>query len=157
MNIAVVQSLSHVQLFATPWTAAYLVPVLHYLLDFTQTHVIWVSDAIQPSHPLSPSSPPALSLSQHLGLFQWIRTVAHQAPLSLEFCRQGYRTGYSIPFSQKSSWLRDWTWVSWIAGRFFTIWIIREAHSGNVFSPYMRLLLWQTSAYWNCQVKGYDF
>ena len=97
MNIAVVQSLIHVQLFATLWTAAYLVPVLHYLLDFTQTHVLWVSDAIQPSHPLSPPSPPALSLSQHQGLFQWIRTIAHQAPLSLDFCKQGYWTGYSFP------------------------------------------------------------
>ena len=47
-------------------------PVLHYLLEFAQTHVHWVGDAIQPSHPLSPSSPPALNLSQHQGLFQWI-------------------------------------------------------------------------------------
>ena len=40
-------------------------PVLHYLLDFTQTRVHRVSDAIQPSHPLSSPSPPALNLSQH--------------------------------------------------------------------------------------------
>ena len=40
-------------------------PVLHYLLEFAQTHVHWVSDAIQPAHPLLPSSPPALNLSQH--------------------------------------------------------------------------------------------
>ena len=38
-------------------------PVLHYLPEFAQTHVHWVSDAIQPSHPLLPSSPPALNLS----------------------------------------------------------------------------------------------
>ena len=44
-------------------------PVLHYLLEFTQTYVHWVSDAIQPSHPLSPPSPPAFNLSQHQGLF----------------------------------------------------------------------------------------
>ena len=43
-------------------------PVLHYLLEFVQTHVPWVSDAIQLSHPLSPCS--ALSLSQPQGLFQ---------------------------------------------------------------------------------------
>ena len=47
-------------------------PVHHYLLDFAQTHVHWVSDAIQPSHPLSPPSPPAFNLSQHRGLFQWV-------------------------------------------------------------------------------------
>ena len=40
-------------------------PVLHYLLEFVQSHVHWVSDAIQPSHSLLPPSPPALSLSQH--------------------------------------------------------------------------------------------
>ena len=47
-------------------------PVLHYLPDFAQTHVHWVSNTIQPSHPLSTPSPPALSLSQHQGLFQWV-------------------------------------------------------------------------------------
>ena len=42
--------------------------VLHYLPEFAQTHVHWVNDAIQPSHPLSLPSPPALDLSQHQGL-----------------------------------------------------------------------------------------
>ena len=44
-------------------------PLLHYLLEFAQTHVCWVHDAIQPSHPLSPLSLPALKLSQQRGLF----------------------------------------------------------------------------------------
>ena len=52
-------------------------PVLHYLPEFSQTQVHWVSDAIQPSHPLSPLSPPALSLSQHQVLFQWVGS-SHQ-------------------------------------------------------------------------------
>ena len=47
-------------------------PVFHYLPEFAQTHVLWVNDNIQPSHPLPPPSPPALSLSQHQGLFQWV-------------------------------------------------------------------------------------
>ena len=47
-------------------------PVLHHLLEFAQTQVHWVGDAIQPSHPLSPTSPLALNLSHHQGLFQWI-------------------------------------------------------------------------------------
>ena len=51
-------------LFVTPWTAA-----LHHLLELAQTHVHGVGDAIQPSHPLSPPSPPALNLSQHQDLF----------------------------------------------------------------------------------------
>ena len=45
-------------------------PVLHYLLEFAQTHVHWVSDAIQLSYPLLPSSTPALNLSLYQGLFQ---------------------------------------------------------------------------------------
>ena len=45
-------------------------PVHHQLLEFTQTHVHWVSDAIQPSHPLSSPSLPTFSLSQHQGPFQ---------------------------------------------------------------------------------------
>ena len=48
-------------------------PVHHQLLEFTQTHVHWVSDAIQPSHPLSSPAPPTLNLSQHQGLFKWVR------------------------------------------------------------------------------------
>ena len=50
-------------------------PVLHYLPEFAQTHVHWVGDTIQPSHPLSPPFPPALHLSQHQGLFQWVDSV----------------------------------------------------------------------------------
>ena len=45
-------------------------PVLHQFLELAQTHVHRVSDAIQPSHPLSPPSPPAFHLSQHQGLLQ---------------------------------------------------------------------------------------
>ena len=44
-------------------------PVLHYLLEFAQTHVHWDGNAIQPFHPLSPPPPPALNLSQHEGIF----------------------------------------------------------------------------------------
>ena len=50
----------------------------------TQTHVHWVGDAIQPSHPLSSPSPPALSLSQHQGLFKWVSSL-HQVAKVLEF------------------------------------------------------------------------
>ena len=49
-------------------------PVLNHLPEFAhvQTHVHWVDDAIQPSHPLPPASPPALNLSQQWSLFQWV-------------------------------------------------------------------------------------
>ena len=59
-------------------------PVLHYLPEFVQTHAHWVSDAIQPSHPLSSLSPPAFNLSQHQGLFQWVSS-SHQVVKVLEF------------------------------------------------------------------------
>ena len=50
-------------------------PVLHSFPEFAQTHVHWISDAIPPSHPLSPPSPPALHLSQHQGLFHQVRCI----------------------------------------------------------------------------------
>ena len=59
-------------------------PVPHQLLELTQTRVHWVSDAIRPSHPLSPSSPPALNLSQHQGLFKRFSS-SHQVAKVLEF------------------------------------------------------------------------
>ena len=65
-----VQLLSRVQLFATPLIAACQASLsYHQLLESTQTHVHWVGDVIQPSHPLLSPSPPALNLSQHLYLF----------------------------------------------------------------------------------------
>ena len=59
-------------------------PVYHQLPEFTQTHVHRVGDAIQPSHPLSSPSPPALNLSQHQGLFKWVSSL-HQVVKVLEF------------------------------------------------------------------------
>ena len=59
-------------------------PVYHQLPEFIQTHVHWVGDAIQPSHPLSSPSPPAFNLSQHQGLFKWVSSV-HPVAKVLEF------------------------------------------------------------------------
>ena len=59
-------------------------PVHHQLPEFTQTHVHWVGDAIQPSHPLSSPSPPAFNLSQHQSLLQWVIS-SHQVTKVLEF------------------------------------------------------------------------
>ena len=58
--------------------------VYHQFLEFTQTHVHWVGDAIQLSYPLSFPSPPAFNLSQHQGLFQWVSSL-HQMDKVLEF------------------------------------------------------------------------
>ena len=59
-------------------------PVHHQLPEFTQTHVHQVSDAIQPSHPLSSPFPPAPNPSQHQGLFQWVSS-SDQVAKVLEF------------------------------------------------------------------------
>ena len=59
-------------------------PVHQQLLGLTQTHVHRVSDASQPSHPLSFPSPPAFNLSQHRGLFQWVSS-SHQVAKVLDF------------------------------------------------------------------------
>ena len=59
-------------------------PVHHQLPEFTQTHVHWVGDAIQPSHPLSSPSPPAFHLFQHQGLFNWVSS-SHKVAKVLEF------------------------------------------------------------------------
>ena len=59
-------------------------PVHQQLPELTQTHVHWVSDAIQPSHPLLSPSLPAFNLSQHQGLFQWVSS-SHQVAKVWEF------------------------------------------------------------------------
>ena len=59
-------------------------PVHHHLPEFTQTHIHQVGDAIQPSHPLSSPSPPALNPSQHQSLFQWVNSSREVAKV-LEF------------------------------------------------------------------------
>ena len=85
-------------------------PVHHKLPEFAQTHVHWVGDAIQPSYPLSSPSPPALNLSQHQGLFQWVSffasgcqnigVSASDLPINIQDC---YPLGFISPCSP-----RDW-------------------------------------------------
>ena len=71
-------------------------PVHHQLPEFTQAHVHWVSDAIQPSHPL-PSSPPAFNLSQHQGLFQWIGSLNQVAKvLEIQLQHQSFQWIFRI-------------------------------------------------------------
>ena len=79
----VVQSLSCLTLCDPMDCSIPRFPVLHQLPEFAQTHVHWINDAIQPSHPLLPASPPALNLSQHQALFQWISS-SHQVAKVLE-------------------------------------------------------------------------
>ena len=74
-------------------------------LEFTQTHVHRVSDAIQPSHPLLSPSPPAFNLSQHQGLFKWVSS-SHQVAKVLEFqFSKSPSNEYSGLTSSRMDWL----------------------------------------------------
>ena len=97
-------------------------PVHHQIPEFIQTHVHRVSDAIQPSHPLSSPSPPAFNLSQHQDLCQWVDLCP------IQYCS-----------------LRHWTLlpspVTSTAGSCF--------HFGSVSSFFLELFLhWSPAAYW---------
>ena len=101
------------------WTQGYGsmpgLPVHHHLPELTQTHVHWVSDAIQPvsdaiqpSHPLLSPSPPAFNLSQHQGLFRWV-SFSHQVAKVLEFQLQ-YQ---SFQWVFRAGFPLGWTgWIS---------------------------------------------
>ena len=89
-------------------------PVHHQLLEFTQTQVCWVSDAIQPSHPLSSPSPPALYPSQHLshaffhGFFQ----------MNQLFASGSQNIGVSASSSVLPMNTQDWSplgWTGWLS------------------------------------------
>ena len=79
---------SHSVMFdsANPWTDCSTpgLPVHHQLLKFTQTHVHWVRDPIQPSHPLLSPFLPTFNFSQHQGLFKWVSS-SHQVAKVLKF------------------------------------------------------------------------
>ena len=97
---------SSVSLFVTPWTAE-LQATLSYTVSWSLTsHVHWVSDAIQPTHPLLPPSPPGLSLSQQQGWFQWVSSL-HQVAKVL-----------ALPLQHQSFQWKFWTdffydWLVW--------------------------------------------
>ena len=76
-------------------------PVPHYLPEFAQARIHWLGDAIQPSHPLSSPSPPALNLSQHQGLFQWVGS-SHQVAKVLELQHLSFQCIFRIDS------LQDW-------------------------------------------------
>ena len=83
-------------------------PVHHQLQEFTQTHVHWVGDAIQPFHPLLSPSPPAPNPSQHQSLFQWVNSL-HEVRVS---------TGDSALASFPPKNTQDWSslgWTGWIS------------------------------------------
>ena len=83
MTFSSVQSLSRVRLFVTPWTTAHQAS-LSITNSRSSPRSMSIESVIQPSHPLSSHFPPALNLSQHLGLFKWVSSL-HQMAKGLEY------------------------------------------------------------------------
>ena len=100
-------------------------PVFHHLLEFPQTQVHWVSDAIQPSHRLSSPTPPALNLSQYQSLFQWISS-SHQVPRVLEL---NFSISPSNKYSRLISLRIDWFGLLAVQG---TLKSLLQLHSSKV-------------------------
>ena len=95
--IPVIHLLSHVQLCNSKNCSMPGFLVHHHILGFTQTHIHWVSDAIQPSYPLIPSSPLAFSLSQEQGFFQWVSS-SHQVAKGLELQHKSFQWIFRVIF-----------------------------------------------------------
>ena len=96
-------SLSCVWLFANPRIARCQASLSFTILLFSQTHVLWVDDAIQLTHPLLSPSPPALNLSQQQGLFQWVSSL-HQVTKILELQHQSFQWMFRV----------DFLWIDWL-------------------------------------------
>ena len=117
-------------------------PVHHQLVEFTQTHVHWVGDAIQLSHPLSPS-PPAFSLSQHPGLCQWV-SFSHQMAKVLEFQLQHqsfqciFRTDFLPDCLLTWKWFKDYSCFP--SGSALRIDLQCRRHE---FDPWIRKMPWR--------------
>ena len=105
-------------------------PVRHQLLEFTQTHVHWVSDDIQPSHPLSSPSPPAFNLSQHQGLFKWVSSL-HQVARVLEFQLQ-HQSLLKWNLENTINWIIIEIWI-FLSTNFYPSHPCLFRYSGNSF------------------------
>ena len=143
-QISSVQLLSRVQLFATLCQPG--LPVHQQLPESTRTHVYWVSDAIQSSHPLSSPSPPVLNPSQHQGLFKWVSS-SHQVAKVL---------GVSVSTSVLPMNTQDWSalgWTGWISlqskglSRVFSNTTVQN-HSSSVLSFLYSPTLTSIHDYW---------
>ena len=106
--------------------------VLHYLLEFAQNHVHWVSDAIQPSHPLLHPFPLAFSLSQNQGLFRWAEFLYQVAKVTVYYSISWmYWVSFSLLLLQIISQWIHWTYAIFaiffpvcLWNSFWKVWLI---------------------------------
>ena len=119
-------------------------PVHYQLLEFTQTHVHWVGDAIQPSHLLSSPSSPTFNLSQNQGLFKWVSSL-HQVTKVLIFLNISPSNEYSGLTSFRMDWLD-------LLATQETHKSLLQYHSSKAsvlkHSPFFVVQLWHTRDYW---------
>ena len=131
-------------------------PVHHHFQEFIQSYVNWFSDDIKTSHPLSSPSSPALSLSQHQGLFKWVSS-SHQVAKVLEF---QLHISPSNEHAGLISFMMDWLDLLAVQG---TLKSLLQHHSSKasilwcsaffaiqLSHPYMLLLLSYFSHVWLC-------
>ena len=109
----------------TPWCNTPGLSVSHHLPKFAQVHVHCISDAIQLSHPLMPSSPSALNLSQHHGIFQWV-SCSHQMVQN---------TGASTSASVLLMSIQGW----------FPLWLTGLTESNNILKTSYIMTKWALS------------
>ena len=101
------------------------IPVHYQLPEFTQTHVHWISDAIQPPHPLSSPLSPAFNLCQNQGLFQWVSS-SHQWP---EYWSFSFNISPSSEHPGLISFRMDWLELLAVQG---TLKSLLQHHSSKV-------------------------
>ena len=130
-----VQSLSRVWLCDPMNCSTPGLPVHHQLLEFTQTHVHRVGDAIQTSHPPSSPSPPAPNPSQHQGLFQWVNSL-HEVAKVLEFQLQ-----HLFQWTPRTDLLEDGLVGSW-ALNLMTNTLMRERQREIKYTQKMTMWPW---------------
>ena len=125
-------------------------PVLPYLSEFAQTHVHWVDDAIQPSYPLLPPSPPVLSPSQHQGLlFQWVNP-SHQVAkvLELQIQHQSFQWISSVQsLSHVQLFVTPWTAGCQASLSVTNSWSLLKLMSIALVMPSKHLIPWIFNEY----------
>ena len=141
----VVQSLSRVWLCEPMNCSTPGFPVLHHLPELTQTYVLWVSDAIQPSHPLLPPSPLAFSLSQHQGLFQQVGS-SHQVAKVLE--RQLQHQSFQTFQGRFPLQLTVWSCCPRVSVKVFSTTTVRKQQFFSAQPPFYGPTLTSLQDYW---------
>ena len=119
-------------------------PIHHQLLEFMQTHAHWVSDAIQPSHPLFSPSSPAFNLSQQQGLYKWVSfqwVFSNESVLCIRWPKYwSFSFSISLPVNIQDWFPLGWTsWISLLSKRFSRVFFNTPVQMHQLFSAHLSL------------------